>query len=82
MRPYIPKQDEAIPDYYGIEIHYLTGKSEELQVASHKLINEDRLIELVTHDDYWYLIPTASVVKLKFDKSFSRIVALKEKKVS
>ena len=75
---FIPKDDQRLPDYYGVKIHYVTGKVDDLQIASHTFLKEIECLEFVTHEDLWYNVPVSSIVKLEFDKSFSKIVALRE----
>lgn len=35
MQAFIPKDDQALPDSYTITIHYLNGKTDKLELASH-----------------------------------------------
>ncbi len=80
MRPYIPKDDQRLPDSYGLELTLLSGKIEKFDVASHKTIKDMGYFELVTKDDEWYLFPINNILKIKFDKDFSKIVSLAETK--
>lgn len=31
----LPKDDQALPDYYGVKIEFITGKTKDYKVASH-----------------------------------------------
>ena len=77
---FLPKQDQDLPDSYGIDVQYLVGKDESFEVASHKIIKDTRLLEIVTTDDVWHLIPLNSIRCLNFDKRFSKIIAIKQSK--
>lgn len=77
---FLPKEDAELPDSYGIDIFYITGKEDEFEVASHRLIADSTILELVTKDDFWHLIPLANIKKISFNKNFSKVIAIKEKK--
>lgn len=79
MRPFIPKENPDLPDFYKVTISYVSGKTEELEVVSHNLMKESGLIEFCQKDDLWSLVPISSVLRIAFCKDFSKIVALKEK---
>lgn len=76
--PFIQKENGGLPDSYGAKIFYVTGKQDEFELASHTLIQATGMIELVTEDDRFHLIPFSSIQRLEFDKRFSKIVALKQ----
>lgn len=75
VRPFLPKDDQALPDAYSMEIQFIDGRSETFELASH--MYKDGQFEFVTFDDEWHWIPTQNVKLIKFDKRFSKIVALK-----
>jgi hypothetical protein len=81
MKAFIPKQNHALPDVYGLTIEYNAGGKETVEIASHKFITELRAFEYVTSDDLWELVPFESIKRIKFDKSFSKIVAAREKEM-
>jgi hypothetical protein len=78
VRAFIPKDDQELPDQYGLTIHYIDGKSEVFEVASHAL--SDQSIEFVTFEDVWNRVPMTSIKRIEFDKRFSKIVAIKQEK--
>jgi len=78
--PFLQKEDPELPDHYSIKIIFHNGSHEEFQVASHQILREQDLLEFVTHDDKWNLVPTGSFRRIEFDKNFSKIIALREKK--
>lgn len=106
VRPFLPKDDQELPDSYTITIHYLDGrKPDEIEVASHRTIDTvvvalraEQLpdgtireipvlapapapfIELCLVGDLWSWVPMSSVKRIEFDKNFSKLVALKEKR--
>lgn len=75
------KDDQRYPDSYMMQFHFIDGKWEEYEVASHAYINGS-LVEIVTTDDLWHMIPFSGLKRIAFDKNFSKSVALnKEKKL-
>lgn len=77
MKPFIIKDDQRIPDAYGIKITYIDGKVEEYK-GSHGYHND--IIGLCTFEDLWIDVPMGYVRKIEFDKDFSRLVAIKQEK--
>lgn len=78
MRPMILKQDDQLPDAYGLDIFFIDGKHESFEIASHKI--NGHMLEFVTHsDDLWNVVFTSNVKRILFDKRFSKIVSLREK---
>lgn len=75
VQPFIPKQDDRIPDAYAMTIHFHDGKRVEFETASHSI--RDGFLDFVTKDDLWNLIPLTSIQRIEFDKSFSKLVAIK-----
>ena len=76
------KEDNELPDSYGIKIIYVNSKSDYFDVASHRIIKETGTIEFVTKDDIWHIIPISSIQRMEFDRSFSKVVALRGKNVN
>ncbi len=74
------KEDPELPDFYGITVHYRNGKSEKFEVAQHSYPPNPSRLEFVTHDNQWNCILWESISRLEFDKSFSKVVAIHEKK--
>lgn len=78
--PFVPKQDQDIPDSYSMIVHFNDGKKCEFDVASHRLVMESRMIEFVTKDDQWNWVPLIAVHRIEFDKRFSKIIAINNKR--
>lgn len=74
---FLPKDDQRMPDFYGVKIEYITGQTKEFKVASHSFINSLRAIELITFDNEYVVVPMDNVV-LYFDKDFTKIVEIKK----
>lgn len=77
----LPKEHPQLPECYGMIITYLTGGTEELEVAQHSLVPELQILELATTDDEWMTIPLSSIQKMSFDSRFSKIITLQQKKL-
>lgn len=76
--PFLPKDDQALPDNYGMIILYVNGKKEEFELAQHRLNTDSGIIEFVTKDDLWSWVPLSSIQRLEFDKRLSKIISVKE----
>ena len=74
---FLPKDDQRIPDFYGVKIEYITGQTKEFKVASHSFINSLRAIELITFDNEYVVVPMDNVT-IYFDKEFTKVVELKK----
>ena len=81
-RPFIPKQSQELPDNYGVKICFVTGTCEEFELASHFVDHDTNMFEFATKDDVWNWVPLSSVLRIEFDKRFSKIVSLKEKQIN
>lgn len=77
MKPFLPKDDQRLPDYYGVKIEDITGKVREYKVAGHTWMVEIRAIELYLFEDEYIVIPLDNVI-ISFDKQFSKVVKLKQ----
>ena len=77
---FIPKDDQSLPDAYGLTIYYIDGKSEAFEIAQHVLNKECRMIEFVTKDDEWNWTGFDNAKRFKFDKRLSEIIEVKNKK--
>lgn len=78
--PFVPGRDAEVPESYGMVIHFNNGKKEEYDIASHFLNKETKLLEFVTKDDEWHWVPLIGVYKFVFDKRFSKLVELSQKR--
>lgn len=95
-KAFIPKDNQNLPDSYTIEVLYVTGKTDKIEVAHHSLLDKTIIpidskvsryepsaspfLEYVTKDDIWGWIPISSILRLEFDKNFSKIMAERQKK--
>lgn len=79
IMPFIPKDDDRLPDNYGIKIIYVNGKVEEFELASHFINKEINLLEFWTKDDFCHWVPISSIQRIELDKRFSKIIAIREK---
>ena len=78
--PFIPKQDQELPDTYTIKFFFHDGRASlDLEVAQHRIICGDAVFEYVTKDDIWGLVPLTSIKRMEFDKNFSRVMACRAK---
>jgi len=80
LRPFLKKQDNKLPDSYEITVTYHDGPKDTFNIAQHRLL-PSQVLEFVTTEDEWFIIPLTSIKKLAFDKNLSRIVALKQEKI-
>lgn len=78
IAPFIPKEHSELPDQYGMKIHFLTGGFEDIEAVKHRIYPETQLVEYLTKEDEYELVPIASIKKIKFDKRFSKIIQLRE----
>jgi len=78
-RPFIPKDNQEIPDHYVMKVHYVTGKVEEFTVAQHVFDRERGLIDFCSKDDLWSWIPIANALRIEFDKNFSKLIEIANK---
>lgn len=73
--PFIPKEISGVPDQYGIKIQYLTGKIDEFEIVNHSINNN--LLSLMTKEEIICWIPVNSIIKVEFDKRFTKLIELK-----
>ena len=75
--PFLPKEDQRLPNSYGIKVFYVDGTAEEFNAAAHRPDHANGILEIWTSDDLcrWIFMP--HVLKLQFDKNFSKMVAIK-----
>lgn len=83
-QPFIEKEDQELPDSYGITVHYRSGRSESFQVAHHVYLNDDKApprIEIATKDNLWSVILWDVIARLEFDKNFSKVIEVQQKRI-
>lgn len=74
--PFIPKDDQQMPDFYTLSINTLTGKTLTYEVVSHRFISDYKLLEIQKKNDTLTLIPVASLVSIDFDLAFTKVLEL------
>lgn len=78
-KPFIKKDDQRIPDFYGITVEFITGQTKEFKIVNHVYMNELRAIELLTFDNEYVVLPLDNVV-ISFDKAFTKLIELRKEK--
>lgn len=73
---FLPKEDQALPDYIGLKIHYVTGTMEEFKVASYQPV-VNGVFEFWTEDDLCHWVMVENVKHFEWDKNFSKMVAIR-----
>lgn len=76
----LPKDDDALPDYYGITVTLINSKVKEYEVASHSYLPGCNVLSIVTKDDLWVAIPLSNILEINYDKQFSKVVEIANKK--
>lgn len=79
MIPFLPKENNELPDNYGAKFFYLSGGVDEFVLASHRLDPSNKILELLTADDLHMWVMLENVNRIEFNKNFSKIISLKEK---
>lgn len=81
MKPFIPKEDNELPDYYSFTVYYATGKKDTFEVCMHRLDSKTGMLEFWTRNDECHWIVMQNVVDIAFDKNFSKIYAINNRKL-
>jgi len=76
-KTFIPKEDQRLPDSFKVVVSFVTGESEEIEVAS-TFAPRNGIIEVWTKEDTCKYLVVENVTKLEFDKNFSKIVAIRK----
>lgn len=77
-KTFVPKQDNRIPDSYKLTIHFVNGVKETFEVAKAVLSPDKKIYDFVTKDDEWHWIMMDNVLRIDFDKDFSKMIAIHE----
>lgn len=72
----IPKDIQELPDNFNIKIYYVTGKIDDLCVVSLVPIRITQTIEIWTSENIMLLIPIQSILKIEYDKNWTKIVEI------
>jgi hypothetical protein len=94
VMPFVKKEHPDMPDFYGITVKLITGRSLEYE-GSHVMIDKaigfapgERkpemmmhgapYVEIATKDDKFVCIPFSSIECIEFDKRYSKVVAIRK----
>lgn len=72
----IPKENNNIPDSWGITIKYYDGTKEEFKVVTSAY--HSGVFSFVTYEDTWHDRVVDKIKGVDYDKDFSRFMALKK----
>lgn len=78
-KAFIPKDDQELPDFFKVVIYYVSGVKEEINVASYQFIQATGMIEIITHEDLYRWIIMQNVLKVEFDKNFTKMIEIRQK---
>ena len=67
------KQD--LPEFYGVTICLLDGSSTSYECVGHTYLLDGKIFELVLRDDLFVNIPVSAILRIEFDKQFSKLLA-------
>ena len=59
---FLDKDDQRIPNFYGIKVEDITGKVREFKCASHVFIDHLRAMEIITFDNEYVVLPIDNVI--------------------
>lgn len=76
----LAKEHQDIPDSFIMKIHYVTGKMEEFEVSERGGV-ELGAITFVTKDDIWHTVVIQNVLRIEYDKSYSKLVAIRQEEM-
>lgn len=82
MKPFIVKDDHRLPDYFEIEVVFLTGRKETIEVASIQFIEKLGIYEVWTKDNLMKMIPMNAIESLSYDKNWSKIVEIRREEIA
>lgn len=74
-----PKLTPGMPDSYGIKVTFITGKTLDYTVVAHSWLYEGQVLSIMTTDDEGKMLPMSSILEVTFDRTFQRIVEMKQK---
>ena len=80
--PFIPKDDQALPDCWGIKIFYVDGRAESFE-GIHCMPIKEGLFEFRTHEgDLVNYVVLSSVKRIEFDSRFSKVIEISKRKMA
>lgn len=73
IKTFIPKQDQRLPDSWGIKVAYQDGSKNEEFDGTHVVIEiyGERYLEITTVEDTTHLIPMEVIKKIELDKRWN-----------
>ena len=75
----LPKEDQALPDFFTLTVNYLTGRKEIIDVANFQYIEAIEMYEIWTKDNLMKVIPRNAIESIDYDKNWSKIIEIKAK---
>lgn len=75
---YLPKENQELPDNYGIEVNLRDGSKLDFECVSHNVLKEFGFLEIFTKDERTHLLPLDILGPVVFDKRWRKIVELKQ----
>lgn len=78
-RGVIAKLQQNMPDFYKVIVYLITGKTVDLELVSHKIIQETNIFEYVTSSDYIGFFPMSAIVHVVFNKDFTQMKDVEQK---
>lgn len=76
-KPWIPKENPNIPDFYEITLISYDKSEEKLQIVSHRFDQALGIIEMRTHDDLVKIRRLEGIYGFDFDIRLSKMLELK-----
>jgi hypothetical protein len=82
IKPFIPKDDPDIPDWYEINIMFNDKSSKEIEAVLSRFVKVDgeSFFEVLTNKDNWQLFNKDYIKEIQFDKNYTKLLELKRMK--
>lgn len=90
VAPIILKDDNRLPDYFTITIHYITGKTETFNIAeisyveqlmnlnNQAITNHYDVFRFWTYEDRFYERVKANIIGIDYDENYTKIVRIQK----
>jgi hypothetical protein len=75
LLPFIPKDDQALPDCYGLTVVYHSGPNMELELVDHRIL-PSAVLSYVTKQDTFGFVPLTAIKHVYYDKRYSKLIAM------
>lgn len=79
-KPYLPKENQKIPDFYTITVEYYDKSKREHAIIFHELVQGAKIIDIFTTDEEYKWLPLEGAKEVTFCKSFTTIKRLEAEK--